>query len=456
EYAEAERVRLDALRVAAIEDLAAADLELGRHAEAVDGLGVVVDARPLRERPRELLMLALYRSGRQADALEVYRQTRGLLAGELGIEPGPDLREMHRRVLAGDPTLASTATPPVPPPAQLPPDLPDFTGRAEVLAGMLDALAPTPASVPVIGIVGLAGVGKTALAVHTGHAGDFPDGRLFVDLAASADPLSALLRGMGVAVPEAPGERAALWRTRTAGRRLLVVLDDARDAEQVRPLLPGAGGAAVVLTARRRLFGLDYVRWLKLDGLAEDESVELLAKIAGPARIHAEPAQARRFLRPASGLPQVVRAIGTRLASRPDWTLATAAARIGPPRPDEELRQPECGAIEAPYESALRELTSAQARAFRLLAVPDGPDISLRTAAAVLELSEADAVHLLESLADAHLVEPGAGDRFRYLDPVRTFAHGRALVEDGAAACEAALARYRAAAQPRLLSVSGQ
>jgi DNA-binding SARP family transcriptional activator len=457
DYAESERIRLGQLRLAAIEDLAAADLGLGRHVEAAVALAPLIDEHPLHERPRELLMLALYRSGRQADALAVYSDTRRLLADKLGIEPGPELREMQRRILASDPKLFDpepqrvVATP-----AQLPPDLPDFTGRADLAAAIIDALSPSQASVPVIGLVGLAGVGKTALAVHAGHGGDFPDGRLFVDLGVTDEPLVALLHGMGVAAPDATGERVTLWRTLSAGRRLLVVLDGARDAEQVRSLLPGSGGAAVLLTARQRLFGLEHVRWLKLDGLREDESLALLERMVGPRRIVSEPAEAVRLVRLTSGLPQALRGLGARMASRPTWSLATTEKRIHTRRPEDALHRPECQVIEGPYESAMRDLTPAQTRALRLLAVPDGPDISVAAAAAVLDLPVVDTEILLESLADAHLIETGPLDRYHYLLPVHTFARRRAVMDDGQSECEIALVRlarfYAASVRNALLA----
>lgn len=446
EYAEYERTRLCQIRLAAIEDLAAADIEQGRHVEAAADLASVITEQPLRERPRELLMLALYRSGRQAEALEVYQQTQRLLADELGLDPGPELQQMQRRILASDPALAVPPPVVVERPAQLPPDLPEFTGRTELLRGMADALTPSDASVPVLGLVGLAGVGKTALAFHTGHAvaANFPDGQFFVDLGSSTEPLAGLLRAVGVAdeaVPQSPAERAALWRTLTAGRRLLLVLDDARTVEQVRPLLPGSGGAAVLITARQRLFGLAYVHWLKLDGLPEDESLALLERMIGAERIRAEPAEARRMVRNTAGLPQVVQVLGVRLASRPGWSLATAEERLSKRGPEEGLRPAECGVIEGPYESTLRALSPAQARALRLVAVPDGPDVSVAAAAVVLDLPVHETEILLESLADAHLIEPDAADRYHYLNPIRVFARGRALLDDGQAECHAALAR---------------
>jgi DNA-binding SARP family transcriptional activator len=439
EYAEVERTRLAGIRLAAIEDLAAADIDTGRHVEATTSLEEVIAAHPLRERPRELLMLALYRAGRQADALAVFTEIRRLLADELGLEPGPGLRDMQRRILAADPALRDHDRPSAP--AQLPPDLPDFVGRADEIHTVTTALTPQSNQVPVVGIEGLAGVGKTALAVHIGHAmaAHFPDGRLFADLA--TDPLPGLLRDLGVTdLPTSRAEQAALWRNRTAGRRLLIVLDGARDAGQLSHLIPGAGGAAVLITARRRLYGVPYVRWLRLSGLRDDESHALLARIVGD-RVHREPDVADELIANTAGLPQVVAAIGTRIASRPEWTLDAARDRIGRPVPGAPVSRPECGAIEEPYLSTLDELTPVQARAFRLLSVADGPDITLPAAAAVLDLPVGETALLLESLVDVHLLELGGVDRYYYHAPVRHFARGRAYVDDGPEACQAALTR---------------
>lgn len=437
EYAEAERTRLAGVRLAAVEDLAEADVDTGRHVEATAALEEVIAEHPLRERPRELLMKALYRAGRQADALAVFTGIRRLLADELGLEPGPGLRDMQQRILAGDPVPREH--PRVP--AQLPPDLPDFVGRAGEIRAITADLIPKSGQVPVVGIEGLAGVGKTALAVHIGHAvaGSFPDGLLFADL--GTDPLPGLLRDLGVTdLPVSAAEQGALWRTRTAGRRVLVVLDGARDADQLRHLVPGAGGAAVLITARRRLYGVPYVRWQRLSGLDDHESHALLERLVGD-RVRREPAVAAELVALTAGLPQVIAAIGSRIASRPEWTLDAARDRIGRPVPGAPVPRPECGAIEGPYLSILDELTPAQARAFRLLSVADGPDISLAAAAAVLDLSSVDTALLLESLVDVHLLELGGVDRYRYQGPVRHFARGRAYLDDGPEASQAALTR---------------
>lgn len=449
DYAEFERTRLEQLRLTAIEDLAAADIESGQHVEAAAELAEVIAEQPLRERPRELLMLALYRSGRQADALAVFGQIQRLLADELGLYPGPDLQEMQRRILASDPALAGPATPRQTAtssrnPTQLPPDVPDFVGRDEPRSRMADALTPSDASVPVVGVEGLAAVGKTTLAVHVGHAvvANFPDGQLFVDLGGAGEPLAELLRGVGVpdaGLPESFSERVALWRTLTTGRRLLIVLDDARDAEQVRPLLPGPGGSAVMITARQRLYGLAYVHWLKLGGLGEDDSVALLERLIGVGRVRPELADVRELVRRTAGLPQVLQAVGARIGSRPGWSIAEAKQRLGRPAPGSPVLPPECGAIERPYASAMEQLSPAQARAFRLLSMADGPDISLAAASAVLDLPLGDTAALLESLVDVHLLEPGGLDRYYYHEPLWMFARSRAFADDGPEASQAAL-----------------
>jgi DNA-binding SARP family transcriptional activator len=436
DYAEFERTRLTQVRLAAVEDLAAADIETGRHVEAAAALAEVIAGQPLRERPRELLMLAHYRAGRQADALAVFTEIQHLLADELGLDPGPGLQDMQRRILAADPRLGER--PEQPRPSQLPPDLPDFTGRTDEIT----SIAGTLDHVPVVGIEGLAGVGKTALAVHIGHtvADAFPDGQLFVDLANTVDPLAVLLRAIGVTDLPAPAERAALWRTNTAGRRVLVVLDDARDPDQLRQLMPGTGGPAVLITSRRLLYGVPFVRWHTLTGLRVDESLTLLERLIGE-RVHREPDIAREFALVTAGLPQVLAALGARIASRPEWTLSAAKDRLGRLGPEAPVQRPECWAIEQPYESALADLSPAQARAFRLLAVADGPDISLAAAAAVLDLPVGETAALLESLVDVHLIELAGVDRYFFHGPVRSFARSRAYTDEGPDATQAALTR---------------
>jgi DNA-binding SARP family transcriptional activator len=442
EFAEAERVRLDQVRLAAVEDLAAADIELGRHVEAAGDLAALAKEHPFRERPRELLMLALYRSGRQAEALAVFDEVRRLLSDELGLDPGRDLREMHQRILASDPALAPAAPHTTASPAQLPPDIPFVAGRDDVLPEIVTRLT----SSTMVGLVGLAGVGKTALAVHVGHkiAAEFPDGQLFVDLSVSADPLAELLRGVGVAeIPQSAAEQAALWRTTTTGKRLLIVLDDVRSGEQLKPLVPGSGGPAVLVTSRRRTFDVPYIRWIKLDGLRPDDAIALLERLVGAQRLRAELDVTRALIPETGGLPQVLTAVGARLTARPKWTIAEYVNRTRTHGIGATVRPPECHAIEHHYESALQELEPAVARAFRLVALADG-DIGLDTAAALLDRPFDEAEILLEALADAHLLDMTSGDQYRYPNPVRTFARGRAVADLGRIEVEAALGRLAA------------
>nr|WP_246496525.1 AfsR/SARP family transcriptional regulator [Sphaerisporangium rubeum] len=442
DHAEAERTRLVELRLSAAEDLFAADIDLGRHVDAAAGLAAMAAEHPYRERVRELLMLALYRSGRQAEALGVFDETRRLLSRELGLDPGPGLREMQRRVLAGDAAAGepvAVATGAGCRPAQLPADLTDFVGREDLLRQVVAAL--TGPGVPVVGLTGLAGVGKTATAVRAAHmAADlFPDGRFFVELGDGPEPaevLGGLLASFGAAdVPASARDRVALWRSMTSGRRVLVVLDDVRTAEQLRMLLPGAG--AVVLTARRRWYEVGGVDWRTVDGLTEAEGLALLERIAGAERVAAEPDVARRLVTKTSGQPLPIRLFGTRLVARPQWSLAVAERRIGLIEP----RLPECTAIDVPYLSVYGMLTAAQARTLRLTALAGDRPVSLAEAAALLDLPPSAAEDLLEALADLHLIEIVRLGTYRLLDPVRIFGVRRALAEDTAEDRAAALAR---------------
>ncbi|SEN78332.1 DNA-binding transcriptional activator of the SARP family [Actinacidiphila rubida] len=523
EYAEHERIRLGQRRLTAVEECAAALLAVGRPAEAVPLLASVVVEEPLREQTRVLLMLALYRSGRQAEALGVYQEARQLLADELGLEPGPQLRRTQRRILASDPTLegphrphpaaaprtpspsdrarrpdpadpapahpptaaapaagppgthppATPAAAPAPPlaaratlrPRQLPPDLRQFTGRSALVREMAEALRPggsatSAAFVPVLGLTGPPGVGKTALAVHVGHTvvADFPDGQLFVDMgpgagdgtgapAVPAEVLGCLLRAVGVpdeAVPASGAERAALWRSVTTGRRLLLVLDGVTAAGHVQDVLPGPGGPAVLVTACRRLFGPAHARWTTVDVLSADDALALLATLVGTERIAAELRAARGLVDLTAGLPHALHALGARLASQPWRSLATARERLTGRAHAADVEPGECVALADRYDSVFRTLLPVQARALRLLALPDGPDLSLGAAAAALGLPPAEAEALLESLADVHLVEVGDGGRYRLLHPLRAYAGSRAPHDEGRAACAAALARFGA------------
>ncbi|GAA2482737.1 AfsR/SARP family transcriptional regulator [Streptomyces gobitricini] len=439
-YAETQRARLEEWRLQLQETRLDLDLEYGHHAEAVSELTALTAAHPLRERLRELLMLALYRSGRQAEALAVYADTRRLLADELGVDPRPELARLQQRILRADAELARPVEEPSPAPAvsrpaQLPATVPDFTGRAAFVRELSDRLATAEGSVMAVSaLAGIGGVGKTTLAVHVAHAARprFPDGQLYVDLqgagARAAEPetvLGAFLRALGTqdsAIPDTLDERAALYRSALAGRRVLVLLDNARDAAQVRPLLPGTEGCAALVTSRVRMVDLAGAHLVDLDVMSPEEALQLFTKIVGAERVRAEREAALDVVAACGFLPLAIRIAASRLAARRTWTVAVLAAKLADERRRLDELQAGDLAVKATFELGYGQLEPAQARAFRLLGLADGPDISLAAAAAVLDLPLHEAEDLLESLVDTSLLESAAAGRYRYHDLVRLYA----------------------------------
>jgi DNA-binding SARP family transcriptional activator/tetratricopeptide (TPR) repeat protein len=477
--------RLAELRLQALELWFAAEVRLGRHAGLVAELRRLAAAEPVREELHGLLMVALYRSGRQAEALEVYRSIYGALREELGISPGPGLRELHQRILAGDPLLAEGEVPvgsgqaadvpaasaevpgaaggagpgaAAPVPAQLPPDIGDFTGRNEQVKLLCDPLANEPdvgrrGAVVIFSVAGMGGIGKTALAVHAGHRlrDSFPDGQLYASLQGTASPrrpaqvLGELLRALGGAdspIPEGEVERAARYRSLLADRRVLVVLDDARDAAQVRPLLPGGAGCAVIVTSRAALPGLAGAVQLGLDVLGEREARELFTAIVGSTRAAAEPEAVAQVLACCAGLPLAVRIAASRLVSRPGWSIAYLAGRLAGERG--RLAELAVGdlAVRASFEISYQALPAGQsggtgatcftdpAWLFRLLGLADAVVLSVGAVAALAgrplagpaDDPPAELAAALEVLTDAHLVESPAPGRFRLHDLLRSYA----------------------------------
>ncbi|MFI8790757.1 BTAD domain-containing putative transcriptional regulator [Streptomyces sp. NPDC055105] len=445
-YAETQRARLEEWRLGLVESRLDMDLEQGCHAEAVSELTALTAAHPLRERLRELLMLALYRSGRQAEALAVYADTRRLLADELGVDPRHGLAELQQRILQADPALAEPSAPTTEPsasplrPAQLPATVPDFTGRASFVTELRDILSSASSPdgegqvMAVSAVAGIGGVGKTTLAVHVAHAArpSFPDGQLYVDLQGAgpraAEPetvLGSFLRALGTAdsaIPDSLEERSALYRSTLDGRRVLILLDNARDAAQVRPLLPGTEGCAALITGRVRMVDLVGAHLVDLDVMSPEEALQLFTKIVGAERVASEREAALDVVAACGFLPLAIRIAASRLAARRTWTVSVLAAKLADERRRLDELQAGDLAVKATFELGYGQLEPAQARAFRLLGLADGPDISLAAAAAVLDLPVESTEDLLESLVDTSLLESAAPGRYRYHDLVRLYA----------------------------------
>lgn len=468
-------------RLTAVEERVRLDLALGRHQEVVGELRDLVDRQPLREALYGSLMLALYRSGRQADALAVFRRARKTLVDEIGIEPGPDLQRLEAGVLARDPALdlaPPSATADGRPsggeepgtgtgdghrgtvPRLLPASVADFTGRGEHLREIREALGRDGGgayAVRIVAIGGRGGVGKTSLAIRAGHelADAFPDGQLYVDLRETnvddraAKVLSRFLRALGFSgqqVPVDPQERAELYRTTLADKRVLVVLDGVTAEDQVVPLLPGGPDCAVITTSRRRLTGLPGARLIDVDVFDLDRSVELLARTVGGKRIAAEGDAAAELATFCEGLPLALRIAGARLASRPHWHVSHLVTRLA----DEARRLDELAhhglELRSNIGLSLQELSDDAQRLFRLFALVQAPDAPSWSAAALLDTDLESGTEVLESLVDANLVTAvdypdSRGQRYRFHDLVRVYATERLASTESAAEREAALSR---------------
>jgi DNA-binding SARP family transcriptional activator len=462
--------RLDEQRITIIEERIQLELDLGRHHELVGELTELVSQFPLRERLRGQLMLMLHRCGRSAEALEVYRQARRTMIDELGIEPGDRLQRLQQAVLTCDPALDLPAAPvtiqPVKQqvPSLLPADVADFTGRASeiklIRERLLNRAGPgvRPTAPVVVVMTGKGGVGKTALAVHTaqGMAGQFPDGQLFADLhGGSSDPVSPaqvlerFLRALGVppsAMPEGLDERAEVYRDMVADRKILVVLDDAAGESQVAPLLPGSGAAGVVITSRRRLAGLAGATYIDVNVLDADASLDLLARVAGQERVHAQAAAAAEVAARCGYLPLALRIAGARLAARPHRTIRQLAERLGDEtRCLDELRHGDMGI--RPSISYTYDTINGQVRQlFRRLALLDIPLFSSWLCAALLDVQLDVAEDLLDELVTAHLIETCGGAsgvhcQYHFHELIRVFARERLAAEEPAAERAAALER---------------
>jgi DNA-binding SARP family transcriptional activator len=454
-------IRWEEQRTRVWEECLEVELGLGRDTELIAELAVLVHRHPTRERLRGQLMLALYRAGRQADALIAYRAAREELAETLGVEPGPELVELHRRILQQDSALGGTGGAPAPSPVEparcLPRDIADFIGRDELLARLVAAVpdATEVAGAPSVihAIDGMPGVGKTALAVHLAHlvADRYPDAQLYVDLhghseQAPAEPAAALdtlLRQLGVAgerIPEGLEPRIARWRSELAGRRVLLLLDNAATSEQVGALLPGGPGCLTLVTSRARLAGLDGVRPVSLEVLTAGEAVALQHRIVGE-RIVEAPEAAAEVARQCGYLALAIRLAAARLAHRPAWSVQDLVGRLGAARPALHEIVAEGRSVSAAFALSYRQLGAAEARLLRLLGLHPGTDFDARAVAALADLDVPEAAAVLERLVDAHLLQEPAAGRYRMHDLLREYARGMAEADEPVAAREAAVHR---------------
>jgi DNA-binding SARP family transcriptional activator/tetratricopeptide (TPR) repeat protein len=441
------------------EQWADALLGLGRHELVIPELRRLTKEHPLREKLWEQLMIALYRDGRQAEAFAVYEEIRRVLADELGIDPGASLRGARRTILANEELQAEQRERP---PRQLPIAPATFIGRAAEWDLVVSALAVEHRYAPsVVAIYGAGGVGKSALAVRAGHlvSEHYPDGQLYVDLQGSSpgmDPLSPLevlrrfMSALGVvasAVPAGVEEAAARFRSLIGDRRMLLVLDNAADSAQVRPLLPAGPACAVLITSRSVLSSLVDATHVGLEVLRPEESVALLAELDPTGRAAAKPELTARLADLCDHLPLALRITAARVTSRPDWPLATFVRRLS----DERHRLDHLGydnlSVRACFQASYDALASGApadrvaARAFRLLGLPSGPDISLPVAARLLDLPEPAAERVLDRLVDAQLWHSPVPGRFRIHDLVRLYARELAERELPESERDAALER---------------
>ena len=457
---EAAAAELGELRGGAVEELVALRLDLGAGSELVGELRRLVAEHPLRERLRGQLMLALYRSARQAEALEEYSRIRELLADEVGIDPGPELVALHRDILRGSPDLvvASNRTSPARPaaaadappsgprpepasarradaPCSLPRSLPDFTGREQELADLIARCRPGR-QMKIVSLEGMGGCGKTALAVRAAHAliDQYPDGQLCIDLAGftpgqlALDPATALdvlLRTLGVPgerIPDGLLNRMALWRVTTAQLRLLLLLDNVSESEQLHPLLPAAPGCLVLATSRVRLSDVDGAQVVPVQVLSPEDSLRLLVQVLGEERVAAEPEATTQLIELCGRLPLALRICAGRLADRPRWSLGDMADRLRlETRRLHELRGGTRG-VAACLSLSLLAMSQAAQLAFRLLGSLPMTDFGTSAAAALLGVTDDEAMEQLEHLVDVSLLGQHADDRYAFHDLVRSYA----------------------------------
>ncbi|WP_046729513.1 AfsR/SARP family transcriptional regulator [Streptomyces humi] len=435
---------LEERRMTAVEQLFDLRLEAGESSELIAEIRAAIRDNPLREALRGQLMLALYRSGRQAEALEEYGTIRAVLDEELGIQPGTSLRELHQAILRNDPALTGTApqTPAAPAVSggrsTLPYDLRDFTGREEELHKLLGFIEDADGTGPlIVAIDGMGGSGKTSLAVRAAHqlTDRYPDAQLHLDLrgytpdeeplapAAAAEALLRMLGIPGERIPDDPQGRLALWRATMIKHRMILLLDNVVDESQVRPLLASPTSTVVLVTSRALLVDLDAAHSISLGTMAPPDSIALVESIIGDRRAQAEPEAVAELADLSGHLPLALRIAAARLRKRPRWSVRYLVDRLR----DDTHRLAELSAGERSVEVTLRlsyeGLDASYRKSFRLLGQYPGAELDVYTAAALLDLGTRDAEDVLEYLLDMHLVQQHEPGRYAFHDLVRSFAH---------------------------------
>jgi tetratricopeptide (TPR) repeat protein/DNA-binding SARP family transcriptional activator len=441
--------------LAAVERRTDLDIAAGRTDGLVAELRELTVQHPLRESLWVRLLTVLDWSGRQAEALAQYETIRVRLAEELGTDPGPALQQLHHDLLAGGTQpLHRAASATVVPPRQLPAPPQAFAGRARELAALEQVRDAS--TVVICAIDGMAGVGKTALAVQAAHriTDQYPDGQLFIDLhgytpgvgpVEPGEALDRMLRALdipGAQVPAGMDERAALYRTRLADQRMLIVLDNAATETQVAPLLPGTPGCLVLVTSRRRLAGLDHTRTLSLDTLPTPDAIALFVQTAGEGRLTDQPSELlAEIAELCDRLPLAIRVAAARLRSHPSWNLAHLVERLR--HRQHRLRELEAGphSVAAALDLSYQHLSPDQQRTYRLLGLHPGPDIDAYATAALLGSTPRDAHRILDQLLDIHLLEEPVASRYRFHDLTRAHAAHIAARDQTETATHAAVHR---------------
>ena len=440
-----------------LEDRIEADLALGEQVQLVSELTGLVTEYPLRERLRGQLMIALYLTGRQADALAVFHAGRRLLAEELGVDPGAALLDIHQAILTND--LALKFVPSTDPvtadgsryvlrPKLLPSNIIDFAGRDKALDGLVSMLTSRDTRAPAtLQISGMAGVGKTSVAIRAAYTAktSFPDGQLYAELttpggrrAAPETILLSLLRALGLTDPEIPGElgaRVHLYRSLIADRRILLLLDGAVDEQQIEPLLPTGQDCRTIITSHRELPSPTGTHAIRLGVLASDGGIAMLTRIVGEGPIAADPESARKLIALCGGLPLALRVVGTRLCARPHWTLATVAHRLT--AAGSRLDELSLGSMDvrARIRSSYRHLDRRTRAAFARLGQLDEPAFTVQDAVLPLGLSEHAAEEIVESLVDARMlgavISPQTGvPHYRFHELFRLFAREQGMPDE--------------------------